>query len=74
MSLFSRVFIMGCLLSRRRQGDGGMETAVPVTAETREMLDIKKNDLFLHVCSHLFWVSVCAFLIHENRHFQLRKN
>ncbi len=53
----------------------------PVTAETREMLDIKKTDLFLHGCVYIYSVCVRArvcetergllFHVHENRHFQV---
>lgn len=47
------VFIMGCLLSRHWEEEGYVQTAKSVCLlpwKPREMLDIKKNNLFIPDC------------------------
>lgn len=78
-----RVFTMGCILPCLLLPGGGTETAVPVTVEIREKLDIKRIDFFVQerVCfclcsmfhSHDADTDVCKRLIHlrdmlQNRH------
>lgn len=70
---------MGCLLSRRRQGDGGMETAVPLLPRKQEKCwTLKKWLIPTRLCLYLLCVcvwqnEVLLFHIHENRHFQVWK-
>lgn len=58
LSLLACVLIMGCLLSRRRQGDGGMETAVPLLPRKQDKCWTLKKMTFLHGCVHIY--SACA--------------
>lgn len=76
------VFIMGCLLSRRREGGDGIETAAPLLLlpwKPREMLDIKKWLIHTRLCLQLLCVwcvcedEVCCFIFMRTDIFRCEK-
>lgn len=51
---------MGCLLSRRRQGDGGLETAVPLLPRKQEKCWTLKKLTYSYTAVFIFILCVCA--------------
>lgn len=54
------VFIMGCLVSRRWQGDGGMETAVPLLPRKQEKCWTLKKMTYSYMAVIIFILYVCV--------------
>lgn len=74
------VFIMGCLLSCRQQGVGGMETAVPLLPRKQEKCWTLKKITYSYKVPRVYfytlsvYMCVCSlFHINENKYLQVQE-